>query len=253
MNRPAGPREADSAFLPPGAAASAAVDARGVVTAWSQGAEELLGYRAEEVVGRPAAGMLADDVSAPARRCLAGPWGWSGDLALRHRDGGAVLRTSVRAFPFLDRAGDLQWFLVAAPEDSAMVEWAIADSPLTLAIYDLDARILRMNAATRRLLGVAGEEVLGQPVGEVYERALAGREPSASAFSDSVVAEVLRVGRTGETLRYEVSAPTPGDPRRTTWAVNMSPVRDAAGRVRGVFTAGPTSRSSFSPVSGWRC
>ncbi|MGW4081212.1 SpoIIE family protein phosphatase [Streptomyces asiaticus] len=47
---------------PPGAPglATATVDDHGVLTGWSEGARRLLGYRAEEVVGRPAAELRAE-------------------------------------------------------------------------------------------------------------------------------------------------------------------------------------------------
>ncbi|MET7816538.1 PAS domain-containing protein, partial [Streptomyces sp. NPDC005395] len=39
--------------------ATVIVDARGLVTGWSDGARRLTGYTAEEVVGRPARDLLA--------------------------------------------------------------------------------------------------------------------------------------------------------------------------------------------------
>ncbi|MFI0714570.1 SpoIIE family protein phosphatase [Streptomyces inhibens] len=68
------------------------VDARGVLTEWSAAAERLLGYVASEVVGRPAAVLMAtadeaDEAGGPAP-------GDRGDVGtailLRHRDGRTV-------------------------------------------------------------------------------------------------------------------------------------------------------------------
>lgn len=279
MDEPAAaPREGGGTFVPAEDAASAAVDARGVVTAWSPGARRLLGHPAEDVIGRPAVGLLAEDVTATARRCLAEGSGWHGELRLRHRDG-SMPRTTVRAFPALDGRGGRQWLLTATPReappetpreappeslreapyessrethrqddpltaenpretDAHLVEWAFTHSPLILAIYDLDGRILRMNAATRRLLHLDEDQVIGRRVDELYRQAVHDNEPAAPAFSDPVVAGLRRVGDTGVPIRYEVSAPTSDDPRETAWSVSISPVRDPDGRVRGVFTAG---------------
>ncbi|MER6085946.1 PAS domain-containing protein, partial [Streptomyces sp. NPDC001833] len=45
----------------PDPAASAVVDARGIITGWSPGAERLLGYSCQDVVGRPATRLLDAD------------------------------------------------------------------------------------------------------------------------------------------------------------------------------------------------
>ncbi|MFG2259833.1 PAS domain-containing protein [Streptomyces mirabilis] len=86
--------------------ATAAVDARGIVTEWSEGARQLLGYPPSEVVGQPAARLLADDAGtagAAALRDAAGQERWSGTVALRHRGtataascGGNCWRTAAR-------------------------------------------------------------------------------------------------------------------------------------------------------------
>ena len=50
--------------------ATAVIDGQGSVLAWSAGARRLLGYPAGDVMGRPAATLLASDLPASARRCL---------------------------------------------------------------------------------------------------------------------------------------------------------------------------------------
>ncbi|WP_305890452.1 PAS domain S-box protein [Streptomyces rugosispiralis] len=73
---------------PPGALglATATVDDHGVMTGWSEGARRLLGYRAEEVVGRPAAELRAE----PTTRDSAGDTGGGADGgAGGDTDGGA--------------------------------------------------------------------------------------------------------------------------------------------------------------------
>jgi PAS domain S-box-containing protein len=250
MDRPAAaPRQDEGgAFFPPAIAVSAAVDAHGIVTAWSPGSTHLLGYTAEEVIGRPAAELLAapdgtsmEDVAASARRCLAERSGWSGELALHHhRDG--VLRVMVRAFPSVDATGAWQWLLTASPDDAdaQLVEWAFDHSTLLLALYGLDGRILRMNTTTRRLLHLTGEPIVGRFLEEVYPQAdqavtaVESSEPSPVVFSSVV----RGVGESGVPVLYEMSPTTPDNPRERAWAVNLSPVRDRAGHVRAVFTAG---------------
>ncbi|MFF4689988.1 PAS domain S-box protein [Streptomyces sp. NPDC001307] len=69
----------------------AALDGGGRITAWGGAASAILGYDAEAVVGRNAAGLLASDgdrpaVLAAARRCRVGE-SVRDTLAVRHRDG----------------------------------------------------------------------------------------------------------------------------------------------------------------------
>lgn len=84
--------------------ASAAVDARGLVIAWSAGARRVLGYEHAEVVGRRAADLLADVLPASARSRLAEPADWQGPVHARHRDGHGV-ELELEAHPLLDSAG----------------------------------------------------------------------------------------------------------------------------------------------------
>ncbi|WP_037885643.1 SpoIIE family protein phosphatase [Streptomyces viridochromogenes] len=88
---------------------AAIIDRQGIVTGWSEGARRLTGYTADEVVGRPVAGLLA---SAPP------PWQAATALSgagvmVRHRDGRA-LEAVVRAIPVMGRGGEAREFMVAA-------------------------------------------------------------------------------------------------------------------------------------------
>lgn len=69
------------------ATAGACVDANGIVTRWSEGARRLLGYRSTEVVGRPAASLLAGEPPAETLRSLKTLPRWNGTATLLHRDG----------------------------------------------------------------------------------------------------------------------------------------------------------------------
>ena len=67
------------------ATARAVVDEHGTLLEWNAGARRLLGWPADDVVGRPAARLLADgEMPVPA-----GPR-WDGTVPLRHQDGHRV-------------------------------------------------------------------------------------------------------------------------------------------------------------------
>ncbi|MGW7526212.1 PAS domain S-box protein [Streptomyces sp. NPDC054783] len=75
-------------------AAIAMLDAEGMVVGWTQAAEQLVGYSAREMVGRPAAHVLPSSegalrATALAEQCRA-QGGWSGTMTVRHRDGHAL-------------------------------------------------------------------------------------------------------------------------------------------------------------------
>lgn len=63
------------------------IDARGAILVWSDGARQLLGYEPDEIVGRPAAELLAAALPASARRHMADGHRWATEVALRHREG----------------------------------------------------------------------------------------------------------------------------------------------------------------------
>ncbi|MFD9657838.1 SpoIIE family protein phosphatase [Streptomyces mirabilis] len=118
------PHESDASpgparTAPPPPPATAAVDARGIVTEWSEGARQLLGYPPSEVVGQPAARLLADDADdagtagAAALRDAAGRERWSGTVALRHRDG-RRLRRKLLAHRRTADGPVTEWLVVSA-------------------------------------------------------------------------------------------------------------------------------------------
>ncbi|MCF3101864.1 SpoIIE family protein phosphatase [Streptomyces roseoverticillatus] len=226
----------------------AAVDAEGTVTLWSPAARHLLGHAPGEVIGRPAAGLLAAPLPGPALRALTRSAPWSGVLTARHRDGSAV-RVTVRAHPCPEGDGRVQWVLLgAAPEeasaggphagpdavladaarkDAALKEWAYLQSPVATAVYDRDLRLTGANGEMLRLSGRPEEAMLGLRLTEIFP---------GSPFDEfgRLMAEVLR---TGETLRTDTFFRAPGQSRERAWATFFTPLKDDGGRVQGVSIA----------------
>ncbi|MET7354885.1 PAS domain-containing protein [Streptomyces mirabilis] len=70
--------------------AVAMLDERGTVFAWTQAAEQLLGYSAGDVVGRSAALVLPSSGETPTISAFIEQWrahnDWSGTMTVRHRD-----------------------------------------------------------------------------------------------------------------------------------------------------------------------
>ncbi|MCT9081836.1 SpoIIE family protein phosphatase [Streptomyces fulvoviolaceus] len=223
--------------------ASAALDDHGLVTAWSSGARRLLGYEPVEVVGRAAAGLLAEALPATATIRCAEREGWSGQVAVRHHDGHRV-NVLVEVHPLLDAAGETCWFLtVAGPEQpgapatedvraagsepgtATLKQWALDQIPLPMALFDRQALAIALNAAMERAVGESERDLLGVRIGESGH--LKGLDDL-----DEVVERVLRGG---ETVPREAFLRTPGETRA--WLLSLYPVRDPAGRVRAMSLA----------------
>ncbi|GAQ60112.1 SpoIIE family protein phosphatase [Streptomyces scabiei] len=220
--------------------ASAAVDARGLVTAWSAGARRVLGYEHGEVVGSRAADLLAGGLPASARGALAESADWRGSLHARHRDGHGV-ELELQAHPLLDAAGDAQWFVTATvPEPAVRLRrWALDQLPVPIALFDHDGLAVSANSAMEKVMGRSQRDLLGRRVGESVDgrRRLPGFEGL-----DEAVRSVLR---TGEPMPFEAWLRAPGEAREHAWLVSLSPLRDGSGDVRGMCLAAIDSTEQF--------
>ncbi len=114
-------------------------------------------------------------------------------------------------------------------DDATLVELALAQSPLLLAVYDTQLRIRRMDSAVRRLLALGDGDLRGQRLADLLP---------GNPTVEGITQQLRRVMETGESERHENVARAPGDSRERAWAASISPIKDAAGRVQGILTAG---------------
>ena len=150
--------------------ATAVVRADGVVLGWTRAAEALLGYCAQEMVGRSAGDLLAmrgdpARVAGVAERCRAG-MGWSGLALLRHRDGDRIeadLRVSASF-----RLGADECFLISARErkpqwtvGQSVLDGFLTRSPVGMAVMDVQLRYVWLNDTLERFGGVPRDQRLG--------------------------------------------------------------------------------------------
>ncbi|WP_326573785.1 SpoIIE family protein phosphatase [Streptomyces sp. NBC_00481] len=220
--------------------ASAAVDARGLVIAWSAGARRVLGYTHGEVVGRRAVDLLAEALPDSARSRLAEPADWRGPVHARHRDGHDV-ELELEAHPLLGSAGEAQWFLTATvPEPAARLRrWALDQLPVPIALFDQDGLAVSANSAMEGVMGRPQEDLLGRRVGVSADGMR--RLPGFEELDDAV----QRVLRTGEPMPYEAWLRAPGETHEHAWLVSLSPLKDGAGDVRGMCLAAIDSTEQF--------
>ncbi|MFM9453817.1 SpoIIE family protein phosphatase [Streptomyces europaeiscabiei] len=210
------------------------IDARGAVMVWSAGAVRLLGYGPEDVVGRPASGLLAARLPVAMRPYLAAGEPWTSDVVLRNRDGDRVT-VRLRGTPLADARGRTHWVVTPAavtypsgPTDAKAAElWdlALAQLPLPVAIYDSEARFVTCNQVMTQAMGLRPDEMRGRTLWEIY--------PTPPL--DEIDRLQHQVVRTGEMIfREEQPFRASGEVRDHAWSLFLSPLKNPAGGVLGV-------------------
>ncbi|MFH8798496.1 SpoIIE family protein phosphatase [Streptomyces sp. NPDC017936] len=207
--------------------ARAVIHEDGTLARWSEGARHLLGYEPAEVVGRPAAALLAGGVRPPEPHDTR----WTGTLALRHRDGHTV---SVWVLAHRRAPGDggrATWLAVTplragypAPEEDELVRAALAQSPCAAMIFDDRLRLRGINDAMADLLQLPSARIRGLRASDV------GSRPQ-----NREIEEYLRlVLATGEHQEMQTFMKARGEERAHAWLARLAPLTGPPGRVRGV-------------------
>ncbi|MFF7355798.1 MULTISPECIES: SpoIIE family protein phosphatase [Streptomyces] len=215
--------------------AAAVISEHGVVVGWTRGAAALLGYAAPDVMGARAAGLLAmpgDPVrlAGVVERCRGGH-GWSGQIAVRHRDGRRLdiqLRVSA-SFPM----GDTECFLVSARDErqrwtmgQTVLDGFLTRSPVGMAVMDTELRYVWLNDTLERFGGVPRDERLGRRLSEL----LPGLQAEAL---ESLMRKVLATGL--PVTDYEYVGWSWADPHRPhAYSTSFFPLVDADGTATGV-------------------
>ncbi|MDU0304227.1 MULTISPECIES: SpoIIE family protein phosphatase [unclassified Streptomyces] len=207
--------------------ARAVIAADGTLARWSEGARLLLGHRADEVVGRPAADLLADGsgpLPLPADR-------WSGTLVLRHRDGGTVSVWVLAHHRQPAGDGPGEWLAVTPLEatdhelpDDPLVRKAVFQSPCATMVFDQALRLRGVNDAMAHLLGLPADHLRGLRPTDI------GGRPQHSEL-ERQLRQVLRTGRPHDMQTYMKAT---SENHAHAWLARMAPLTDRSGRVRGV-------------------
>ncbi|MGW1707682.1 SpoIIE family protein phosphatase [Streptomyces sp. NPDC002206] len=211
------------------------VDDHGVVVEWSSQAQALLGYSAEEVLGRGVAVLLTgpgehtDPEASEVRKSAREP-------AVRHRSGQG-LAVGIQVWPIAGEGDAVWWSVLLTPAagsgrpsiDSAVLRAVLTQSPLGLQVLDPDLRLMRFSTAAPGVRGLLGEEVIGRSIREV-----------APGVVDDALERMLRgVLDTGRpVIDVEHVGRPPSDPdHEHIYSVSLYRLQDRAGGVLGLLAA----------------
>ncbi|MEV6955731.1 SpoIIE family protein phosphatase [Streptomyces sp. NPDC051183] len=215
-------------------------DADGRVVEWSLAAQDLLGHRPDDILGRPGSSVLVPDANREladdlTRRVQAGET-VVGTLPVRHRDGHTV-PMEMWIVPAADPQGRTGAMLIAVEtsevlrmrDSLAALQSLFTQSPIGLGTLGTDLRFLRVNDALARMNGVPAAEHVGKRLTEVVPGVNADAlELLMQQVLDrgTAVVDVRRTGRTA------------ADPETDrTWSCSYAPLLDGSGRPLGLIAS----------------
>ncbi|MET7921604.1 SpoIIE family protein phosphatase [Streptomyces avermitilis] len=218
----------------PARTATATISEQGIVTGWSEGARELLGYTPTQIVGHPAARLLADDTGEQARRKTAGRERFSGQVALLHRDGHRLPRNLLAHRRTPQDSRPAEWLVVTAvaasprtPDSQALREWVFSQSPCILAVFDPDLRLVTANTGMESALLLPEEQMRGLRLPEI----------TPGPASEEAETKMRRALETGQTQHMQAYLHPTGVSTQRGWSTSLTPLKDPGGTVRAVCLA----------------
>ncbi|WP_405883341.1 SpoIIE family protein phosphatase [Streptomyces sp. NBC_01136] len=216
--------------------AMAVVDARGIVTGWSEGARLLTGYGAGEITGRPVS-ELVDGDSDEAWRALHGSGGRA-VVAVRCWDGRRT-ELALRVCRLQGERGKPHGYVITAAPDQQgreLGELAFRQASVPMSIFDTEQRYLRINDTACRIVGVQEAEVRHRFYPDTMENTDERRR---------FLRHMREVVETGRPVHYESWTRALSGPRMHAWNIDMWPLRDPAEQLLGVALAAFDSSEQY--------
>ncbi|WP_328920340.1 SpoIIE family protein phosphatase [Streptomyces sp. NBC_00208] len=192
------------------------IDEGGRVVEWGRPAEELLGWSAEEAVGRSVTALMREAAADGERK------------SDRFSDAAAVLVKPVL------QGTSVMWHVLAAGDalsgqDGAILKAVFAHSPVGLHVLDSQLRVVRMSTATGGLHDAPVGHLLGKHFTEACE--LADPEEEAAVAQRVLESGVPVVNRIVRHIK------APGQPTRRIHSVSYFRLEDSHGDVVGLVAS----------------
>lgn len=214
--------------------AIASKDLNGVIQSWSQGAERLFGYTAEEAIGQPMTLIIPEErrieedvILARIRR------GEKIDhvQTVRRRKDGVLVDVSITVSPVQDESGTIIGASkiardisdqIAADTVNEHLAAIIESSDDAIVSKDLNGVVKSWNRGAERLFGYLAEEMIGRPINVILPH---DRQDEEVSILDRV--------RRGERVDHFETIRVRKDGRPVNVSATISPIRDRSGRVIG--------------------
>lgn len=214
----------------------------GRITSWNPAAEALFGFSAQEAIGMPLTRLIPSRLRA---RHLAGfrrhvepggdqPFGRTLNTEGLRKDGSEVpIEVSVavgerggeRIFTAVVRDFTEHRDVLEKLNDALQrLQFHVERMPLAYIVWDVDFCVLEWNPAAERMFGYAKAEALGR---HAYDLIVPSEVVPAT---DTVWSDLLK----GDTSSHSINANARKDGSRLTCEWFNTPLRDSAGRIRGV-------------------
>ena len=210
-------------------------DLQGVVTSWNRAAENIFGYTAEEMIGKPISLLIPPDQPDEGTQILSRIR--RGERIEHHearrlRKDGTIIDVSLTISPMRDRIGRIvgaskiardisdrqRWYKAEAAESflGALVESA-ADAIVS---KDLNGIVTSWNAGAQRIFGYSAAEIIGKPISLLIPADKPDEEP-----------RILQRIRRGERIAHYETKRVRKDGQVIDVSLTVSPIRDQFGRV----------------------
>lgn len=211
----------------------------GFITSWNKAAEQMFGYAAEEVIGRPMTIIFPPDrineesvfLAKIARKELVRHY-----ETVRVRKDGSMIDVSVSLSPILDGDGGVLGVakivrditrVKQALEERFRLGEALRQIGQPLVMMDLDKRIFYANAEFLELMGYSADQVMGQSFFDFVPEDDASRRVHAD-----VTARILEQGRWSQEIERIAR-----DGRRIPLYASVSLLRDSQGAPQGYIAS----------------
>ncbi len=191
------------------------VDEKLKITSFNRAAEELTGWKVQEVIGRPCRRIF--QCSICDERCLLEKSITSGrkynDLSIfiKGRDG-AFIPVNISAAPLLDERGDVIGGINTFRDNTASLREKLILNSIADGVFTVDRnwRITSFNRAAETITGWREDEAIGKSCGEVFQSSICGKSCAIaeSLYSGRAVSNrsITIVNRQGEKIPISISA-----------------------------------------------
>ena len=232
---------------------------KGEITYWNKGAEDLLGWHADEAIGSKVDMLTVPGAEDEIRRVLAkveaGERPASFETTRLHRDGHRLI-VSVTVSPVFGPDGHL-FGVSAIVRDGGprrlRESWfrgLVEAAPDAMVIVDGDGRIELVNRQTERLFGYPRDALVGSPVEMLVPERFRGRHPQfRRAYTDrprtremGAGLELFALRADGTEFPVEISLSPLESEHGTSYAATLRDVTDrrsAEAKFRGLLEAAP--------------